>query len=53
VENDPYYSQKAQEMRELAIKAHSRLAKDKLLKLALEYDTLAKAAREDPNCKLS
>jgi hypothetical protein len=41
---DPYYTGKAQEMRDLAMKAHTRVAKDKLLKLALEYDTLAKEA---------
>ncbi len=43
---DRYYSQKAEEMRALALKATTRLGKDEFLKLALEYDMLADTAGE-------
>ena len=42
-----YHSQKAQEMRDFAQKATTRLARDEFLKLALEYDDLARLADEE------
>jgi hypothetical protein len=42
-----YYTEKAQEMLDLAERAASPRARNEFLKLALEYDTLAKTAGED------
>ena len=39
-----YYSDKAQEMRDFATKAMTRVVRDEFLKLALEYDDLARLA---------
>jgi hypothetical protein len=44
---DLFYTQKAQEMRDLAKRATTYRAKDEFLKLALEYDTLAEMAGEN------